>query len=203
MGTSVGLWCVEHSAGYWESGVRHDEAMAWVWRNRQLLLAAGALLDDPGPGWEVIGQNGSPLQHGLEQFLRTHQECTVRHYNEYGDIGDVVLEDLPPCGALHPQLQGTTADGAVIAEVVCQLPEGHSWQFHHWRKADLNGSVERTWRRQPVQTCTGLAAAWCPVHGDCTCPVYGLGVDVDPEERHLDAPTCPLHSPTSTHPEEP
>lgn len=48
-----------------------------------------------------------------------------------------------------------------------------------------------------------LAAAWCPVHGDCTCPVYGLGVDVDPEERHLDAPTCPLHSPTSTHPEEP
>lgn len=51
--------------------------------------------------------------------------------------------------------------------------------------------------RQEPSRCTGLAATWCPVHGDCTCPSYGLGGD--PEERDLDDPTCPLHSASSTH----
>ena len=39
-------------------------------------------------------------------------------------------------------------------------------------------------------SCTGLAAAWCPIHGDCTCP--------DRSEA-MDSPTCPLHSPESSH----
>jgi hypothetical protein len=40
--------------------------------------------------------------------------------------------------------------------------------------------------------CTGLAASWCPVHGNCTCPV---------KESHLNDPGCPLHSSESTHAE--
>lgn len=151
MGTSVGLWCVEHTVGYWESGVRHDEAMAWVWRNRQLLLAAGALLDEPGPGWEVIGHDGSPLQHGLEQFIRTHRECPVRHYNEYGDIGDVVLDELPPCGALHPQLQGTTADGATVELERC------TWQSVTQADVDSIEADPGDWHSE------GSGAAWVKV----------------------------------------
>lgn len=45
--------------------------------------------------------------------------------------------------------------------------------------------------------CTGVAAAWCPIHGDCLCPR-----DDDGEARdglHDDA--CPLHSRTSSHAE--
>lgn len=38
--------------------------------------------------------------------------------------------------------------------------------------------------------CTGLAASWCPVHGDCACP--------EPDTS-LDADACPLHSPRSAH----
>ena len=39
--------------------------------------------------------------------------------------------------------------------------------------------------------CTGLAAGWCPVHGNCDCR----------NELFLHDPECPLHSPTSTHAE--
>jgi len=38
--------------------------------------------------------------------------------------------------------------------------------------------------------CTGLTAAWCPVHGDCRC--------ADPLESMSDA-QCPLHAPASSH----
>jgi hypothetical protein len=47
--------------------------------------------------------------------------------------------------------------------------------------------------------CTGLAASWCPVHGDCCCP---CGDQLPSGVRgELNDPRCPLHAPTSTHPE--
>lgn len=42
------------------------------------------------------------------------------------------------------------------------------------------------------QECTGLAAVWCHLHGDCVCP--------DRAEA-LDDPDCPLHSTGSSHAE--
>lgn len=38
--------------------------------------------------------------------------------------------------------------------------------------------------------CTGLAAFWCPVHGDCACPEPDISLDDD---------DCPLHSRHSPH----
>ena len=43
--------------------------------------------------------------------------------------------------------------------------------------------------------CTGVAASWCPVHGDCTCPRTETG------ERESESLTCPLHAPNSLHAE--
>lgn len=31
--------------------------------------------------------------------------------------------------------------------------------------------------------CTGMSARWCPIHGDCACPV-----------DRFDSETCPLHA---------
>lgn len=58
-----------------------------------------------------------------------------------------------------------------------------------------------------VTGCTGMAATWCPIHGDCTCPwVKGDepsdGFDPD-AVRDLNSETCPLHSSASTHAEVP
>ena len=51
--------------------------------------------------------------------------------------------------------------------------------------------------RLEAATCTGVAASWCPVHGDCRCPE-----PPDPHERRdLNHPHCPLHNPTSSHAE--
>lgn len=41
--------------------------------------------------------------------------------------------------------------------------------------------------------CTGVTAAWCPIHGDCTCPDRTLAMDDD---------RCPLHAHDSTHAED-
>lgn len=48
-----------------------------------------------------------------------------------------------------------------------------------------------------MHECTGVAASWCPIHGDCTCPDRA-----DPTEgRDMNSETCPLHSSDSTHAE--
>lgn len=49
--------------------------------------------------------------------------------------------------------------------------------------------------------CTGLAASWCPVHGDCTCPRREDGEPIPADEGGYDlaAPGCPLHDEASSH----
>jgi len=44
-----------------------------------------------------------------------------------------------------------------------------------------------------VLTCTGEAASWCPIHGDCSCPTNGQG------ERLSYSDKCLLHSSYSEH----
>lgn len=39
--------------------------------------------------------------------------------------------------------------------------------------------------------CTGIAASWCPIHGDCTCP---------DREQEKNSDDCPLHGRYSDHP---
>jgi hypothetical protein len=52
--------------------------------------------------------------------------------------------------------------------------------------------------RRMAAGCTGLAATWCPVHGDCACP------RADELQGHLagplNAPACPLHGIAAKHP---
>lgn len=42
--------------------------------------------------------------------------------------------------------------------------------------------------------CTGLAASWCPIHGDCVCLIDG-----DMGERSRDAHNCQLHAAWASH----
>lgn len=42
--------------------------------------------------------------------------------------------------------------------------------------------------------CTGIAAVWCPIHGDCSC-----ARDPDTGERIVDSEHCALHGPSSMH----
>jgi hypothetical protein len=62
----------------------------------------------------------------------------------------------------------------------------------------------------PSPECTGIAASWCPIHGDCTCPRTEGG---EPEVKTITDPTtlqgyrtevqhdheCPLHCAATTH----
>ena len=62
------------------------------------------------------------------------------------------------------------------------------------RLAALTDGSQRT----AAAECTGIAAGWCPVHGTCTCPPGEDGLPW----RDLNHPSCPLHSPESSHAEE-
>lgn len=59
--------------------------------------------------------------------------------------------------------------------------------------AALRAEAQRLLRladQREAGECTGLAAAWCPLHGDCRCP---------DRSSAMDDPGCPLHAPDSTH----
>ncbi len=45
--------------------------------------------------------------------------------------------------------------------------------------------------------CTGIAAVWCPIHGNCSCPY----LDERTGERDMNDPGCALHGKESTHPD--
>lgn len=57
--------------------------------------------------------------------------------------------------------------------------------------------------------CSGVAAVWCPNHGDCICwdeaaeDAHAMATVpyavVLPEAIDLDSPRCPLHKATSDH----
>lgn len=60
-------------------------------------------------------------------------------------------------------------------------------------------------RASAAEECTGIAASWCPVHGDCSCPRSEAG---EPVLRNLGAcmgsevvhdPECPLHGEGTNH----
>lgn len=52
--------------------------------------------------------------------------------------------------------------------------------------------------------CTEISAVWCPIHGDCICPVGESGehITMDGECYGMDNPACPLHGPSSIHGED-
>lgn len=57
------------------------------------------------------------------------------------------------------------------------------------------GALRRRADEIESRICTGIAASWCPVHGDCTCPRADGGEPLD----GLDANGCPLHDFASSH----
>jgi hypothetical protein len=69
-----------------------------------------------------------------------------------------------------------------------------------------------------VTTCTGIAASWCPIHGDCTCPRdetgeiewhweagyvsyagYPAWTETAAHISHYDL-ACPIHGAETDHP---
>ena len=56
--------------------------------------------------------------------------------------------------------------------------------------------------RIEAEHCTGIAAVWCPVHGDCACPLVEHTTGPDPYgQRTFNEGDCPLHSASSSHAE--
>jgi hypothetical protein len=56
-------------------------------------------------------------------------------------------------------------------------------------------ALPTTWTKQ----CTGLAAIWCPIHGDCICHIPSH-LELGDAWLESSNPACPLHGHTSDHP---
>lgn len=81
-------------------------------------------------------------------------------------------------------------DADLLAAIRSALAEGVGVE-------DLLAGVERMRRDRARESssCTGVAASWCPVCGDCTCPVADDGVT----RPNLDGEDCRLHGKDSDH----
>lgn len=96
----------------------------------------------------------------------------------------------------------------LVAARMAELPDAPELGgLQRWIVNDGRDLLHRL-RREEVesvaeQECTGVAAGWCPVHGDCTCPRDEDGAlettSDGYEVVHDDA--CPLHGIDSKHAE--
>ena len=82
-----------------------------------------------------------------------------------------------------------TAIPVKVTDPMVDAPDGAKVTFPN---GFVYERVAGTW--EPIHTrCTGVTAAWCPVHGDCTCP------DADDGTPTLCDDGCPLHDPLGPH----
>lgn len=85
----------------------------------------------------------------------------------------------------HYSRYGRTAS-ALLAKGLLEVVE----QDHSSLRMDGYGIVK----------CTGIAATWCPICGDCTCPERGHDVrDVGGRDFSAGEGTCPLHRTDGRH----
>lgn len=88
--------------------------------------------------------------------------------------------DRHRCGGCGRQATPLLDDTSIPGKIL----EHHLCVNCGWSKLDDRVDV----------TCTGLAATWCPIHGDCSCPRDDIGqIDFS----GLDG--CLLHDVSSTH----
>ena len=77
-----------------------------------------------------------------------------------------------------------------------QLNDAQRRAITAWVHGPADGTAGQLRKRlaglADAPACTELTAAWCPVHGDCTC---------DRESDSWNEFDCPLHNSASTHPE--
>lgn len=111
-----------------------------------------------------------------------------------------VPEDREILAAIHRATVPEVAEYRVEA-VSCQrcgqrVPSA-VWGQHlmaHLRGEHPTLSVEEVLVAHAQPECTGFAATWCPIHGDCRCPKEPDG------SRNEDEPEgCPLHADDSAH----
>lgn len=91
----------------------------------------------------------------------------------------------PKCGAVCEVTWARfpTADG----DVLDMVPMAVRCKAGCWGADVVDGALERP------DGCTGVSAAWCPIHGDCVCRFDHTG------NRSLDDDRCPLHAFNSDH----
>lgn len=77
-------------------------------------------------------------------------------------------------------------------------------------RRDLEGALHRLRRhledhlpdapQRPDTRCTGIAASWCPVHGECSCPKQEkTGEPVWRNGERVENEACPLHGRGNNH----
>jgi len=67
------------------------------------------------------------------------------------------------------------------------------WMMTEDGVARLSGPLTHPTEGMEQPRCTGIAASWCPIHGDCKCPTDENGERWEEDEK------CPLHGSGSTH----
>ncbi len=174
--------------------------------------------DEPDPSWPTCTNCECPIQPG-----ETHR--ADRRWAD-GYSGSCWIDDLPALASRTPE-PGDDRRAEVLAKVppTSQIDPLRSALVHltqvarsgvpftpmsqqvadnaHARLDALAEALAARSAPLPTErpTCTGLTAAWCPIHGDCTCTRSHDSDTMRDEpsgtEPTMDDDACPLHSSTS------
>lgn len=108
-----------------------------------------------------------------------------------GEEGEVDGSPRGPVGDLT--LAGGTTGAAVVAAEEA-IARGEPLALGHFIHDDPEDEPEENKGQAAVEDgCSSLAATWCPVHGDCLCPLDAKG------RSAMNGSDCPLHGPASDH----
>jgi hypothetical protein len=70
----------------------------------------------------------------LVEFVRGHVDCQVRHFDQFGNVGNVLAGDAPVCGAAHPSQL-----------VTCEFSKHHTG-WHEAMVGNLRTQERYRWR---------------------------------------------------------
>jgi hypothetical protein len=115
---------------------------------------------------------------------------------------EALLAEEPEAARLHFVCTDFPGPKNECVFVECEDGEGHGVNAGEWIRRPDGLVALVVSRRAPLPPevreaaeCTGIAASWCPVHGNCSCPRDEEGART--ENRF--GVDCPLHGLASNH----
>lgn len=185
---------------------------------REAVLAMEAALrallaEEPPVGQLVEGEPGHESCVGCGGPVAPSED-QVREFAYYlgGDRAVAAIEAVPTPSPLPPEVREAAEEGRVVVTATRRVGDKDTMSFDGTTFTTVRACCDcgvlicggptrclycaaKLPTSAPGAECTGIAASWCPVHGNCSCPRDEEGART--ENRF--GVDCPLHGLASNH----
>ena len=118
-----------------------------------------------------------------------------------GDSWPGAIDEITVMQVTHAPVRTVLFEREGMTDDEWYAATGDDGDHDTWVTYDMRPVVSPSDGTVQAERCSGIAAIWCPNHGDCRCPDVVDDRCGGLERPFMDDPNCPLHSATSTHAE--